>query len=83
MHQQSVKSNVVDVFGVDFEVEDGLRAGAGKFWRDDFRFAVQSQQPLDRLRGMTNVQVQMTNVRRVGLQFIGHCTLVIGTSMPE
>ena len=49
-------SNEVDMFGVDFEVEDGLRAGAGEFLGDGFGGAVERQQPLaDLQRARLNV----------------------------
>lgn len=56
MHQHAVFANEVDVFGVNFEVEDGLRAGAGEFLGDGFGGAVQRQQPLtDLQRARLNV----------------------------
>jgi len=41
MHQHAILANEVDVFVVDFEVENGLRAGAGEFLLDDFDVAAE------------------------------------------
>lgn len=46
MHQDAVLANEVDVFVVDFEVENGLRAGAGEFLLDDFDVAAERLQSL-------------------------------------
>ena len=50
MHQHAVFANEVDVFIVNFEVENGLRAGAGEFLLDDFDVAA------ERLQSLTNLQ---------------------------
>ena len=50
MHQHAVFANEVDVFIVDFEVENRLRAGAGEFLLDDFDVAA------ERLQSLANLQ---------------------------
>jgi hypothetical protein len=50
MHQHAIFANEVDVFIVDFEVENGLRAGARKFLLDDFDVAAERLQSLSNLK---------------------------------
>jgi hypothetical protein len=50
MHQRAVFANEVDVFVVDFEVENGLRAGAREFLLDDFEVAAEGLQAISGLQ---------------------------------